>query len=457
MTKQLFLATLVAITLMGCRLGNRQQADTNALPVSNTPVPEWSHSAVIYEVNVRQFTPEGTFNAFALHLPRLKELGVDILWFMPIHPIGEKNRKGSLGSYYSIKDYKAANPEFGTLEEFKAVVNKAHELGMHVILDWVANHTAWDHPWVEMHPEWYTRDSLGNMYSPYDWTDVVQLNYDNHEMRAAMIDAMAFWVREANVDGFRADVAGMVPLDFWEKTRTTLDAIRPVYMLAENETELDLMLNAFNSNYSWRLHHTMNAVARGEENATHVAAYFRELQATYPEGSYPMQFITNHDENSWAGTEFDRLGDAVNTFAALTFVVEGIPLIYTGQEVGMDNMLEFFERDEVIWDDPNGFTPFYQSLTSLKENNPALWNGRAGGRMQIIETNNPESVFLFTRTKSDNTVVALFNLSANAVTVTAETGLNGSFVEYFTSKQVEMPFNGLELQPWEFKVFEVNK
>lgn len=457
MKKQLLLTALLALAFIACQTGSRQPAQTEGANISMTPVPVWSHDAVIYEVNVRQFTPEGTFEAFAAHLPRLKELGVDILWFMPIHPIGEKERKGTLGSYYSIKDYKGVNPEFGTFEDFKAIVDKAHELGMKVFLDWVANHTAWDHPWIEQHPEWYDRDSIGNMFAPFDWSDVAQLDYKNHEMRAAMIDALEFWVRDANIDGYRCDVAGLVPVDFWEDARKALDAIKPVYMLAEDESELVLLNKAFNSNYGWSFHHIMNAIAKGEQNATRAAEYFTNLYNTYPQGAYPMQFITNHDENSWAATEFERMGDAVKTFAALTFVVDGMPLIYTGQEVGLEKMLEFFEKDEVSWEDPRGMTPFYQSLIRLKKNNTALWNGNAGGKMELIETDTPENVLLFTRRQNQNSVIALFNLSAETVSVTAQTGYEGSFADYFTGTEVTMPFSGLELAPWSYKVIAINE
>ncbi|TCO09684.1 alpha-amylase family glycosyl hydrolase [Natronoflexus pectinivorans] len=456
MKKFIFLFALIGL-ISACGTQTQQEISKKQRPVSKVPIPDWSHNAVIYEVNVRQFTPEGTFEAFAEHLPRLNELGVDFLWFMPIHPIGEKERKGTLGSYYSIKDYKGVNPEFGTFEDFKAIVNQAHDLGMKVFLDWVANHSAWDHPWVEKHPEWYDRDSLGNMFAPYDWTDVAQLDYNNHEMRAAMIDALEFWVREANIDGYRCDVAGLVPVDFWEDARVALDKIKPVYLLAEDEDETALLNKAFNSNYGWSFHHIMNAVAAGEQNVTHVVEYFENLYETYPLGTYPMQFITNHDENSWASTEFERMGDAVKTFATLTFAIEGMPLIYTGQEVGMDHMLEFFEKDEVDWSDPMNMTPFYQSLIRLKKENRALWNGKAGGEMTIITTEYPEEIFLFKREKDNNKVVALFNLSPQEIVLDASVGISGEYQEYFSKKSMTLPFESLTLKPWDYNIITINK
>ncbi len=432
----------------------KDQAREEQKFTSNTPLPEWSKDAVIYEVNIRQYTEEGTFNAFAEHLPRLKELGVDILWLMPVHPIGEKNRKGTLGSYYSIKDYKAINPEFGTMEDFKALVEKVHALDMHLILDWVANHTAWDHPWTETNPEWYLQNEAGEIIAPVeDWTDVAGLDYSNHEMREAMTEALTFWVKEANIDGYRCDVAGMVPVDFWESARTAIEAVKPVWMLAEDEEEIALLENAFNANYGWSFHHIMNAVSKGEQNASHVAAYFNKTDTLYPAGSWPMQFTTNHDENSWNGTVYERMGEAAKTMAALTFVVEGMPLIYSGQEAGLNKQLEFFEKDQIDWSQGEKMTSFYQTLTQLKSDNPALWNGEFGGDLKIIETNDTESLFYFSRQKDENTVIALFNLSENSISAFAENGPTGTFTDYFSGKEATLPVNGLLLQPWEFRVF----
>lgn len=448
---------LLAITTLfsACKTGTKNEPSTVPSTISNTPVPQWSHDAVIYEVNVRQYSEAGTFKAFAEHLPRLQELGVEILWFMPIYPIGELNRKESLGSYYSIKDYTAVNPEFGTLDDFKAVVDQAHKLGMKVILDWVANHTAWDHPWVEQHPSWYAKNSLGNMFAPFDWTDVVQLNYDNQELRGAMLESLEYWVKEANIDGYRCDVAGMVPVDFWERARLTLDKLKPVYMLAEDENVTALLNNAFNANYGWSFHHIMNNIASGEMNANDARDYFEKADSIYPAGTYPMQFTSNHDENSWNGTEFERLGEAAKTFAALTFVAEGMPLIYSGQEAGLNKRLKFFEKDTIMWENPS-MTSFYQQLTRLKKENPALYNGLAGGELQLINTNEPEQLLAFSRTKGQNTVLAVFNLSPQSVPLISKTKLQGTFREYFSQKEIKLPFDGQILQPWEYWVIIPN-
>lgn len=460
MKKQNFISVLIVIALLASACQSNQKKDQKSREnayISNAPSPEWSKDAVIYEVNIRQYTEEGTFEAFSRHLPRLKELGVDILWLMPIHPIGNEKRKGTLGSYYSIKDYKGVNPEFGTMKDFKALVKEVHDMDMYLVLDWVANHTAWDHPWIEDNPEWYLKNDDGDIIAPVeDWSDVAGLDYDNQEMRAAMTDALKFWVSEADIDGYRCDVAGMVPTDFWEPAREELEQIKPVWMLAEDESEIDLLEHAFNANYGWEFHHIMNDVAKGEMNATDVAAYFHKIDSLYPEGSYPLQFTSNHDENSWNGTVYERMGDAVKTMAALSFTVEGMPLIYSGQEVGLDKQLEFFEKDQIKWKESE-MTDFYKSLTSLKSDNPALWNGNAGGDINIIETNNNEAIFCFSREKDNNTIVGVFNLSDESVSAFATNGPKGNFHDVTNNEMAELPVNGTLLQPWEFRVYSSQK
>ena len=257
--------------------------------------PSWTRDAAIYEVNIRQFTPSGTFEEFETHLPRLKKLGVDILWLMPIHPIGVENRKGSLGSYYSVKDYLAVNPEYGTMEEFKALVEEIHDQGMYVILDWVANHCAWDNPLVTEHPDWFTKDSTGHMVPPVpDWSDVVDFNYDNPELRTWMIDALRFWVRETDIDGYRCDVAGMVPQEFWNEARAELDKIKPVFMLAEDENPAHHE-RAFDMTYSWELHHLLVRIAKGDTTAAALWTYFDRDIERYGNDAYRMLFTDNHD------------------------------------------------------------------------------------------------------------------------------------------------------------------
>jgi cyclomaltodextrinase / maltogenic alpha-amylase / neopullulanase len=420
--------------------------------VSNVTSPEWSKNAVIYEVNIRQFTEEGTFNAFAEHLPRLSELGVDILWFMPITPIGELNRKGTLGSYYSVKDYRGINPEFGTMEDFQELVKKAHDLGMFVILDWVANHTAWDNYLVAQHPEWYTQDENGELVSPFDWSDVVQLNYEVPELRDYMVDAMKFWVTEANVDGFRCDVAEMVPTDFWNRARKELDEIKPVFMLAEAEVP-EHHEYAFDMSYGWEFHHIMNSIGKGTMDVENIREYLKKEAGRFPFEAYRMHFITNHDENSWAATEFTRYGDGVETMAILTYTLPGMPLIYTGQEAGMDKMLEFFEKDEVDWSEIK-YEDFYKTLNQLKKDNPALWNGKFGGELHLIGNSKPNEVFSFYRQKDENIITVLLNLSADIQNFTLNGNeFAGEYTNIFNGESVTLEANQeFEFEAWKYLV-----
>ncbi len=445
--KNLFFISLLALALFAC-----QPAVQKTVEVAQ--FPEWSKKAVLYEVNIRQYTPEGTFKAFETHLPRLKELGVDILWLMPIHPISLKNRKGSLGSYYSVKDYKAVNPEFGTMDDFKNLVNKAHEMGLKVIIDWVPNHTGWDNQWIFDHKDWYTQDSLGNVIPPNpDWSDIADLNFDSKPMRRAMIDAMDFWVKETDIDGFRCDVAWGVPQDFWDQARASIDSIKPVYMLAEDEDHPEFLKYTFESNYAWKLHHILNQVAQGKKTAADIKTYFGESKGKYAPGSFPMQFITNHDENSWQGTEYERMGEAVKTLSVLTFTIEGIPLLYSGQEAGLNKRLLFFEKDTIDWSNLE-MQKFFQSLTILKHTNSALWNGTAGGSMVFVETSVPQSVFAFTREKDNNQVLAVFNLSANPVEANLQLLQAGEYQEYFSgeTKTLEKG-SAIKLDKWGYQVF----
>ena len=444
------LFVILAIGLIACQSGRvAEQQEVKARPVSSVITPDWAKDATIYEVNTRQFTASGTFDSIVPHLPRLKALGVDILWFMPIHPIGKLNRKEGLGSYYSVQDYKGVNPEFGTIESFKSLVDNAHKLGFKVIIDWVANHTACDHQWVTDHPEWYKHDKDGKIVAPFDWTDVSQLNFEtNPPLWDAMIGDMKYWLTEANIDGFRCDVAGMVPVAFWEKARTDLDAIKPVFMLAEDEGNTALMTKAFDANYGWEFHHIMNKIAKGEKNANDVFAYYKKNDTLFPANSFRMNFTSNHDKNSWNGTEFERMGAAVKAMAVLGFTVPGFPMIYNGQEVALDHRLKFFVKDEIDWKKESDFTSFYKKLNEIKKDNPALWNGNFGGDLQRVDNSNSEKVLAFSRTRGINKILVLINLTGEE----QESGLEsksfaGSYTDLLsgekvllnTSKEVTMP------------------
>jgi len=449
----LLLPVILILFLAACTGKKKEIPVKKEAPQSFVVHPEWSRNATIYEVNIRQFTPEGTFNAFLEHIPRLKKMGVDILWLMPINPIGEKNRKGSLGSYYSVKDYKGINPEYGTLEDFKQLVARAHQEGMKVIIDWVANHTSWDNAWITEHPDWYTKDSLGNMVSPFDWSDVADLNYDNKDMRLAMIDALKYWINEAGIDGYRCDVAGMVPLDFWETTRVELDRIKPVFMLAEAE-EPQQQIRAFDMSYAWELHHILNSITQGKKNANALETYFFKQDTLYPADAYRMLFTSNHDENSWNGTEFERMGEGSICMAVLTATLPGMPLVYSGQESAFNKRLRFFEKDTIAWQDYR-LEPFYQKLFALKHAYQPLWNGTWGGKIERISTNADTSVFAFIREKEGDRVFVLTNLSGQVQEAKLKgDSFKGNYKEWFAEEEAAFEKGAVvRLKPWEYKVY----
>jgi glycosidase len=416
---------------------------------------EWSRNAVLYEVNVRQYTAEGTFKAFQQHLPRLKKMGVDILWLMPINPIGLKNRKGSLGSYYAVKDYLAVNPEFGTLGDLKELVGKAHDLGMYVIIDWVANHTSWDNKLVTDHPDWYKKDEKGNIIPPVaDWKDVAALDYSNAGLRKYMTEALCYWVKEADIDGYRCDVAGMVPVSFWNKAMPEVKKIKPIFTLAEWETP-EMHDTAFDATYSWELYKLCNDIAAGRKTADKIDSnYIAEIRK-YPADAYRMRFTSNHDENSWNGTEYERLGAGAGVFAVLTFTFPGIPLIYTGQEAAINKRLRFFDKDTVHW----GKYPlqsFYAILCNLKKTNKAMQNGNSGMTFSKIRNDQEKTVYSFMREKDGNKVLVILNLSPAPCTVKFPDGIPAdNWTPVFSREK----FKGgqdlsVSLKPWDYKIYQ---
>ncbi len=402
--------------------------------------PEWAKDAVIYQVNQRQMTPEGTLRAAEAHLPRIRDLGADIVWLMPVNPIGEVNRKGGLGSPYAVKDYLAVNPEFGTMDDLRHFVTTAHELGLKVILDWVANHTAWDNVLVEQHPEWYVRDWKGDFRPTpwWDWDDIIDLDYDQVPLREYMADAMCHWVREADLDGFRCDVAGFVPLDFWEQVRTELEAIKPVFLLAEWDTR-DLHEAAFDASYAWSWNEAMHGVAQGRTDLEPLRVYYAWNTRSWPRDSMRMTFVSNHDKNAWEGTEFEQFGDALESAIVLSVVGEGIPLIYNGQEAGSDKRLLFFEKDVIEWRD-HELGDFYRRLFALKKAHPALWNGAWGAPMTRIPNSHEERWLTFVRTHpAGDRVLGVFNLSPDEGTGTLGEGPYGAtWRDAFTGELVDL-------------------
>jgi glycosidase len=448
----LALLLVVLMTFAGCSVSGKKE---ELKPfVSDVVHPEWSKNAVIYEVNIRQFTPEGTFNAFAAHLPRLKALGADVLWLMPINPIGIKNRKEPLGSYYSVRDYLDVNPEFGNIDDFKNLVSKAHALGFHLIIDWVPNHSSWDNKLTVEHPDWYVKDAKGSFIPPigFDWTDVIQFDWSNKELQNYMADALKFWVN-LGVDGFRVDHPHKTPYEFWARTREELNKIKPVFMVAENEEQTDFMKKGFDMSYAWELHHLMNRIAQGKDSVKSLNKYYAKEWVVFPQNVYRMVFLDNHDENSWNGTINSRMGEAQKAFAVFTFTTQGVPLLYNGQEVCLSKSLRFFERDTIKWDSCS-MSGFYKNLIDLKKANIALSNGEYGAKMEMIKTDKDNKVFCYSRGKDGNRVLVFLNLSKKPVAIKPVLdGLTGEYSDYFAGSRASVPLtDSMRLEPWGYKV-----
>lgn len=380
-------------------------------PILHKTVAEWLDDCVLYEVNVRQYTEEGTFTAFEEHLDRLKKMGINTLWFMPIHPISKTERKGTLGSYYAVSDYKGVNPEFGTIEDFQRLVNKAHDMGFKVILDWVANHTGWDNSWITEHDDWYVHMNDGSIKSPYDWTDTAQLDYENYEMRAAMIDAMQYWVEDVDVDGFRCDHAIGVPANFWNAAVYKLKSVKSdIMMLAETSPAQGLTEYAFDTCYNDMLYGQALMTQGGV--ATSSIKDGMVVHANYRGESFPMNYLDNHDKNSYEGSIVSRFGDTYPPLLALSFLSPGIPLIYTSDEMGYDHEIEFFEKDTVKWVDDPIYEELISELSMIKQENDAL--DSRNREIGFIEPDNSK-LFVFTRTDGEDTVVYVANLGKDAI------------------------------------------
>lgn len=415
---------------------------------------DWTKNASLYQINLRQFTPEGTLRAAAVQLPRLHALGVDILWLMPIHPIGSAHRKGALGSPYAVRDFRAVNPELGTENDLRLFVDQAHALGMHVILDWVGNHTSWDNVLRSSHPDWYVRDAKGDPRPTpwYDWDDIIDLDYSKPGLRRYMIDAMAYWARAAGIDGYRADAAGLVPLDFWDDASAALRAIKPVFMLAEWESR-DMHRDAFDATYAWSWWDLLREIAQGKKDATTLYTYYAWEQKFYPSQAYRMLYTTNHDKNAWEGTEFEIFGPAVDAAIVFSFVSQGMPLIYNGQEAGNHKRLAFFERDPIDWT-PSPYFELYRKLLTLRKSNTALWNGASGAPMMQVPNELPKQVFSFVRGNARDRVFVAINLSGQAATTGFGATLqHGRYRDFATGELITVDAaTRFEMAPWSYKV-----
>ncbi len=453
-----WLFSICSVVLLGGCKTTQPNATNNPYqpqPYVHLTHPEWSKNASIYQINTRQFTPEGTFKAAEAHLPRLKDLGVDILWLMPVNPIGEVNRKGSLGSPYSVKDYYAVNPELGTLDDFKHFVKAAHAMGFKVILDWVANHTSWDNVLKAEHPEWYERDYKGDFRPTpwWDWSDIIDLDYSQPGLRKYMTNAMKYWVEEVDIDGYRCDVAGFVPVDFWNQVRKELDAIKPVFMLAEWESR-DLHANAFDMTYAWSWREKIHAITSGHADLNGLFVYYSWNESAFPKDAYRMTTVSNHDTNAWEGTQFETFGDALPAVIVLSVVGEGMPQIYNGQEAGLDKRLAFFEKDEITWR-PHPIGDLYKTLLALRKQHTALWNGHWGATMQRVWNTEPNKVLSFVRENSEDKVLVLINFSDQPQTIQLQDPVlfAGEYEDVFAKQELTLVADSsISLPAWGYQV-----
>jgi alpha-amylase len=428
--------------------------DSSEMNIDFKPV-EWSHTTNIYEVNVRQYTKEGTFNAFTKELLRLKEMGVRTLWFMPVYPIGKERRKGTAGSYYSIQNYTQVSADYGTLEDFGNLVKTAHTLGFKVMLDWVANHTSWDHVWTKTHPDFFSKDNMGNFRPPFpDWEDVIDLNYDNKELWHEMIKDMKFWVNEFDIDGFRCDMAHLVPLDFWRQARKEIDLIKPLFWLGE--TEESNYHSVFDASYTWEFLHKTESYWRKETSIAGLDSVLNKYDTAFPPGALRIYFTSNHDENSHSGSEYERMGDLAKAFAVLCATWNSIPLVYSGQELPNKKRLKFFDKDEIGWTGSYELHDFYKTLLTLHSAHPALRAGDDKVKTFRIKTSDDTDVFAYLRKNSDKEVLVLLNLSPNnnLFTITDEM-VSGSFENVFTNTVNDFSAEKkIEIPAWEYLVYE---
>ncbi len=448
---------VATVVCAGC-----SSAKAEAVPTESR-APEWTRTAVLYEVNLRQYTKSGTINEFSEHLETLKDMGINTLWFMPIHPISVTNRSGKLGSYYSVSDYRDVNPEFGTKEDFKALVDKAHDMGFHVILDWVANHTGWDNAWITEHPDWYTQKD-GKIISPegMGWPDVADLNYDNADMRKEMIECMKYWVEEYDVDGFRCDYAAGVPEDFWREARIELDKVKDIYMLEEDLGGVAAanLEYGFDSNYATKVYETLLAVAKDSKSADKIKLYMPSAD----NNTFPMFYLDNHDVNSWDRTIDEAFPEEIlPSMYSLIFTLPGVPMIYTGDEIAYDRNIAFMEKDTIDWNRTGkDYRNLIKELSLLKTEHKALGSNNTGEGFEILDLGN-KNIFAYKRVIKGDEVICIFNLSKReqkdidlgcVLTGKEEVLFSGAGAEYGTG--IELPGQLHTFAPWEFYIIGAN-
>lgn len=454
--KKISLLILSGILLLACN----NNTQTTAEPKKETKKmtfkkADWINNTDVYEVNLRQYSQEGTFNAFQKELPRLKEMGVSTLWFMPITPVAQQNKKGTLGSQYACSDYTAISPEFGTLDDFKAFVKKAHEMGFKVIIDWVANHTGWDHVWTKSHPEYFEKDSATNDFKVASgMDDIIELDYKNTALRKAMIDAMKYWVTEADIDGYRCDLAFWVELDFWLEAREELEKTKTLFWLAENDPlENPDYYQAFDACYTWTWMHKTEEFYKHSQDIKILDSVLHRYDSV---AGIKLWFTTNHDENSWNGTEYEKYGDAARAFAVHSFTWPGIPLIYSGQELPNMKRLQFFEKDVIDWKGKYELHGFYKTLLTLRKTNPALRTGDMAATMVRLKTNVENNVIAYLCKNGTREVLVLLNMSKQTVHCKVEDEhVTGNYINVFDKTSNNFTAQkSFDMQPWAYLVYE---
>lgn len=449
MKNKLFVVLLIASTLSILKCRSEASSESKEINTDDKQSLEWIKNATIYELNTRQFSENGDFKSILPELDRLKKMGIKIIWLMPIHPIGEVNRKGSLGSYYSVKDYKGINQEFGSKKDFEELVDSIHSMDMKIIIDWVPNHTAFDNHWAKDNKEWYTLDSIGNLQPPIgtDWWDVADLNYDNQEMRNAMKDALLYWVKEFDIDGYRCDVASWVPDDFWKEAIDTLNSIKPVFMLAEAEGK-NMHEAGFNMTYNWSYMHVTNEIAKNHFNLSSLDSLINIEDSIYECNDIRMYFTSNHDENSWNGTSFERYGNQFEIQTFLAFTMPGMPLIYNGQESKLNKRLKFFDKDTIQWNDYED-EGLYSKLLDLRINNSAMWSLDSTNKF-IRLNSNEKKLFAFRRKNLDDEVNVYLNFSSDTIHL-SNINLQGEFQDPINDKDY-FHVSSLKLNPYKGKI-----
>lgn len=414
--------------------------------------PSFMEQGNIYEVNIRQYTPQGTFNAFAKHIPRLKQMGVQTLWLMPLQPISIEGRKGSLGSYYAVSSYTSVNPEFGTISDFNNMVSQAHALGMKVIIDWVPNHTGADHEWLTTHPDFYERDSTGKAIYTADWSDTRELNFANETMQDSMISAMKYWIVNTKIDGFRVDVAWGVPYSFWNKCIPALKKERDLFFLAEADDH-ELHKTGFDATYTWTEFHVMNDIAAGKKDLSALDSAFTKIDTSFMKGAWRLYFTSNHDENSWNKADYATMPGAVHApFAVLALTYNRtMPLLYSGQEEPLLRPLAFFEKDSIEFNKYKR-APFYKTLLDLRKTNAAF---KEAANFTRLKVNNPKQVIAYQRKNGEAAVIVVLNLSNKPQRVILPSSVNGKYYTNVFTKQVANNISTMQLPAWGYKVFEV--